>query len=141
MIGEVALFGLFAIISIQDAIQNKIDDYFSGLLWICYVFLFPEANLFYAVCGFGLMILLGRYSVDCKNMGTIISWGDCLTVPILLSYVISLNGFMLGLIWLLLGSILGMVLMSVQKKDKVPMLPMLFIAFLMLEFVVITFLS
>jgi len=137
MIGEVALFGLFTAISIQDAIQGKIDDYFSGMLWICYVFLFPGANLFYAVAGFGMMILLGRYSIDCKNLGTVISWGDCLTVPILLSYVISLNGFILGLIWLLLGSILGLIIMDVQKKDKVPMLPMLFLAFLIIEFVVI----
>jgi len=137
MIGEVALFGLFAIISIQDALQEKIDDYLSGGLWLVYVFSFPSANLFAAVSSFGLLIILCRYISSCPNIMVkgFLGWGDCLCLPILISFVMSLLGTSGVIVWLLLGMILGMLISYVQKKDKVPLMPMLFVAFLMIEFV------
>jgi len=144
MIGEVALFGLFTAISIQDALQGKIDDYLSGVLWLCYIFLFPGANLYYAVVSFGLLVIICRYSADVPKIGAIMGWGDVLCIPVLLSFIISLNGLVGGLLWLLLGMILGLLVSHIQKKESTPMMPMLWVSFLILELIFVfagTFLS
>ena len=133
MIGEVALFGLFTAISIQDALQSKLDDYLTGVLWLCYVFLFPGAGLYWVVVSFGLLVLITRYAKDCHNLGEIMGWGDVLAIPILLSFVIGIAGLVGGLIWLLLGMILGLGIKHVRKDDRIAMMPMLWISFLILE--------
>jgi len=146
MIGEVALLGIFTLISIQDALQEKIDDYFSGMLWLCYVFLFPGANLYVAFASFGLLVILCRYVESCPNIRGkgFLGWGDVIVLPILISFVMSLNGVYGVILWLLLGMTLGMLTSYIQKKDKAPLMPMLWVSFLILELIFVfagTFLS
>ena len=133
MIGEVALFGLFTAISLQDALQGKIDDYLNGVLWLCYVFLFPGAGLYWVVVTFGLLVLLTRYSHDCPKLGEIMGWGDVLAIPVLLSFVMGIAGFVGGLLWLLLGMILGLAVKHVRNEARIQLMPMLWVSFLALE--------
>ena len=141
MIGEVTLFGLFTAISIQDAMQNKIDDYLSGLLYLCYAFLFPVANFYLMTVSFGLLIVLCRYAEDCPNIKSkgFLGWGDCLCVPILLSFSAGIFGMTGAILWLCLGIILGILTNHVIKRDKGPLMPMLWISFLILYITLIIF--
>jgi hypothetical protein len=132
MIGEVALFGLFTLMAIQDALQNKIDDYLSGCLWLLYIFLFPGANLHWAVITFGLLVVICRYAAYEPKLGFIMGWGDVLAIPILLDWVISAVGYSNGIVWLIISGILTLVVTKGIKQAKVPFLPMMWLAWVIM---------